>query len=84
MEWGGESSPHRFSAACWFEQLSAVWSKNVSRETFFAPIFLSFSVISVLAALIVGRTIQPKCWFSAQPIAFPGFHFALSTFSAGA
>ena len=62
--------------------MSAVWSKNVSRETFSAPIFLRFSVISVLAALLGGWTIQPECPFSAQPIDFHGFDFAPCVFSS--
>ena len=42
--------------------------------------FLSFSAFSVLVALIVGRTIQPKCQFSAQPIGIPEFYFTLPVF----
>ena len=58
------------------------WSKNVSRETFFAPIFLRFSVFSVLVALLGGWIIQRKCRFSAQPIDFQGFDFSPCVFSS--
>ena len=63
--------------------MSAIWCKNVSRETFSALIFLLFSVFSVLAALLGGDKIQPKCRFSAQPIWMWEFDFAVSFFSGG-
>ena len=58
------------------------WSKNVSHETFSAPIFLRFSEFSVLATLLGGWTIQGKCLLSAQPIDFQGFDFAPRVFSS--
>ena len=42
--------------------------------------FLYFSAFSVLVALIVGRTIQLKCRFPAQPIWIQRFNFALPVF----
>ena len=57
------------------------WSKNVSRETFSASIFLFFLVLSVLVALLGGWTIQPKCLGSAQQIELRGFDFAAVFFS---
>ena len=57
-------------------------AENVSRETFSALIFLRFSVFSVLAALIVGWTIQQNRPFSAQPIDFHGFDFSPCVFSS--
>ena len=41
--------------------------ENVSRETFSAPIFRLFPVVSVFCALIGGYKIQRKVRFSAQP-----------------
>ena len=57
-------------------------AENVSRETFSALIFLSFSVISVFCALTGGYKIQPKCRFSSQPIDLRGFYFALGILSS--
>ena len=57
-------------------------AENVSRETFSALIFLRFSVISVLVALLGGWTIQQNRPFSAQPIDLRGFEFALGIVSS--
>ena len=45
--WGGDTPPHRFSIMSWFGQVSAVWSKNVSRETFLLQFFVFFSVFCI-------------------------------------
>ena len=46
----------------WFKQIFSVWSKNVSRETFSAPIFV-FSAFSVLVALLGGRQYKQNASF---------------------
>ena len=42
--------------------------ENVSRETFSAPIFCLFPLVSVFCALIGGYKIQEEVRFSAQPL----------------
>ena len=49
-------STHRFLIVRWFKQVSIVWSKNVSRETFFALIFFAF--FSAFCILRSNRGVQ--------------------------